>query len=109
MTGALFGDSTSLHVNIPGGSGQPAPASRSPEAPRIRTSDLPDVDDFAPDDDVRMADASQEFEELPPAGLFDHVQAFPGDGLPVPDRPLIAPLVPMLTLREEYENGSQGF
>ena len=35
MSGALFGDSTSTHVNVPaggGGSGEPAPASRSPEA-----------------------------------------------------------------------------
>ena len=36
-------------------------------------------------------------------------KAFPGDGLPVHDRPLIGPLVPMLSLREEYENGSQYF
>ncbi|KAI0370907.1 cysteine proteinase [Pilatotrama ljubarskyi] len=46
---------------------------------------------------------------LPPAGLFDGVQTFPGDGLPVEDRPLISPLAPMTTLRAEYENGSQTF
>ncbi|RDX43650.1 cysteine proteinase [Lentinus brumalis] len=37
-------------------------------------------------------------------------QSFPGDALDdTPSRPLIAPLAPMLTLREEYVNGSQGF
>ncbi|KAM5538858.1 hypothetical protein V8D89_007580 [Ganoderma adspersum] len=113
---AFFSDSTNHHLNVPAagsGGGEPEQASRSPEAPRIRTADLPDVDEFPPDDDdndVLMADASQDsVEELPPAGLFDHLQAFPGDGLPVPDRPLIAPLAPMLVLREEYENGSQFF
>ncbi|KAH9916247.1 cysteine proteinase, partial [Epithele typhae] len=37
-------------------------------------------------------------------------QTFPGD-IPDegPNRPLIAPLAPMATLRAEYENGSQGF
>ncbi|KAI0651332.1 cysteine proteinase [Trametes meyenii] len=36
-------------------------------------------------------------------------ETFPGDGLPVEDRPLISPLAPMSTLRAEYENGSQTF
>ena len=38
-------------------------------------------------------------------------QSFPGDDFDVDasNRPLIAPLAPMLTLREEYENGSQYF
>ncbi|KAH9887088.1 cysteine proteinase [Cubamyces lactineus] len=48
-------------------------------------------------------------EELPPAGLFDGAQTFPGDGLPVETRPLISSLEPMTTLRAEYENGSQTF
>lgn len=69
-------------------------------------------------------------EDLPSAGLFDHVevssivenmtsahndahnvsQSFPSvEFTDVPDRPLIAPLAPMITIREEYENGSQGF
>ncbi|KAI0744790.1 cysteine proteinase [Earliella scabrosa] len=52
-----------------------------------------------------MADAQDP--ELAPAGLFDHVESFPSDD--VPDRPLISPLAPMVTLREEYVNGSQGF
>ncbi|OSD03720.1 cysteine proteinase [Trametes coccinea BRFM310] len=38
-----------------------------------------------------------------------NLQTFPGDGLPMETRPLIAPLEPMTTLRAEYENGSQSF
>ncbi|KAI0752149.1 peptidase C65 Otubain-domain-containing protein [Fomes fomentarius] len=108
-----FGDATNLNVGASSLSAlsEPAPPSRSPEAPKLKTADLPDVDEpwpeLAPDGDVRMADAQ---EDLPSAGLFDHVESFPSvEFTDVPDRPLIAPLAPMITLREEYENGSQGF
>ncbi|OJT14251.1 Ubiquitin thioesterase otubain-like [Trametes pubescens] len=106
-----FGNATNTR---PGGSSNtaPAPPLRSPEAPKPKVADLPDVDEpplFQAEpqwDDSMLVDGP---EELGPAGLFDGVQTFPGDGLPVEDRPLISQLVPMTNLREEYENGSQTF
>ncbi|KAI0830110.1 cysteine proteinase [Trametes gibbosa] len=47
-------------------------------------------------------------EELAPVGLFDGALTS-GDGLPGEDRPLISELLPMASLRAEYENGSQIF
>ncbi|KAI0695288.1 peptidase C65 Otubain-domain-containing protein [Cerioporus squamosus] len=107
-----FGDSTNVKTNAPPAA-NPSPdlASRSPEAPRVKTTDLPDVEEqwqeFPSDGDVHMTEAQ---DDLAPAGLFDHVESFPGDVLDdIPNRPLISPLAPMLTLREEYVNGSQYF
>ncbi|KAI0632822.1 cysteine proteinase [Trametes polyzona] len=95
-------------TNVPSSSSEPAPPSRSPEAPKLRATDLPDVDEppTQPWIDMRVDDGP---DELPPAGLFDGVQVFPGDGLPPETRPFISPLAPMATLRAEYENGSQTF
>ncbi|CDO70422.1 hypothetical protein BN946_scf184999.g63 [Trametes cinnabarina] len=102
------GSSSSNAGRATAGSG-PAPISQSPEAPKLRVTDLPDVDEPsawpAENDEMRI----DEPDELPPAGLFDGVQVFPGDGLPMETRPLIGALEPMATLRAEYENGSQSF
>ncbi|KAI0351661.1 cysteine proteinase [Trametes cingulata] len=91
---------------------EPAPISQSPEAPKLKVTDLPDVDEpesGQPSTWLDMPAESDDPHALPPAGLFDGVQTFPGDGLPIEDRPLISPLAPMTTLRAEYENGSQMF
>ncbi|KAI0668900.1 peptidase C65 Otubain-domain-containing protein [Trametes maxima] len=95
-------EASSSNADTTGGA---APAQRSPEAPKLKVSDLPDVDED-PWVDMRVDDSEG---TLGPAGLFDGVQTFPGDGLPVEDRPLISSLTPMSTLRAEYENGSQTF
>ncbi|OBZ74856.1 Ubiquitin thioesterase otubain-like protein [Grifola frondosa] len=83
----------------------PLPAS-SPEAPRIKTSDLPDVDDSAPPF-YSGSDADQEFSALTPVQLFELNQGLFDET--VPERPLIAPLAPMQSLRAEYEGGSVVF
>ncbi|KAI0334138.1 cysteine proteinase [Cubamyces sp. BRFM 1775] len=92
-----------------GGAAGSAPISQSPEAPKLKVADLPDVD-FDVAGEPQWVDMQvDESEELPPAGLFDGVQTFPGDGLPVDTRPLISPLESMTILRAEYENGTQEF
>ncbi|KAI0696410.1 peptidase C65 Otubain-domain-containing protein [Cerioporus squamosus] len=106
-----FGDSTNVKTNAPPAA-NPSPdlASRSPEAPRVKTTDLPDVEEqwqeFPSDGDVHMTEAQ---DDLAPAGLFDHVELSRGCPRRYSQRPLISPLAPMLTLREEYVNGSQYF
>ncbi|KAJ3557485.1 hypothetical protein NM688_g1448 [Phlebia brevispora] len=95
-----------------------------PPPPRMKGGDLPDVADDPPfeswkevtEDSDRQAEDppdytimgdNGELSQLAPAALFELNQAALDDS--VPNRPLVAPLVPMAALREEYENGNEIF
>ncbi|KZT69469.1 cysteine proteinase [Daedalea quercina L-15889] len=77
--------------------------SASLEAPKMKTTGLPEVDDGGPPQYA----TSNDFEPLTPIQSFEMNQSLLEDA--IPDRPLIAPLVPMAALRAEYEGGSQVF
>ncbi|KAH9837790.1 cysteine proteinase [Rhodofomes roseus] len=90
------------------------PTSVSPEAPKMKTTGLPEVEDTGPSPypDIPASDASQftatnEFEPLTPIQTYEMTQSLLEEA--IPDRPLIAPLAPMAVLRAEYEEGSQVF
>ncbi|PCH43001.1 cysteine proteinase [Wolfiporia cocos MD-104 SS10] len=93
------------------------PISVSPEAPKLKISDLPDVGEAdvngRPPSYTTAEDAElfslppSDLDSLTPLQTYEMNENFLSES--VPDRPLIAPLAPMATLRTEYEGGSQLF
>ncbi|OCH88935.1 cysteine proteinase [Obba rivulosa] len=70
----------------------------------MQAMDLPELEDLQPPEYTIM----DEFQSLTPLRDYEmDAQALFAES--IPDRPLVGPLVPMTSLREEYENGSQVF
>ncbi|KAH9948479.1 cysteine proteinase [Amylocystis lapponica] len=82
--------------------------SPSPDARQLKMASLPDVDDAGPPlAGPNLLPEEDEFQSLTPIRMYELNQNLLDDT--VPDRPLIAPLEPMATLRAEYEGGSLMF
>ncbi|EMD35014.1 hypothetical protein CERSUDRAFT_116527 [Gelatoporia subvermispora B] len=96
--------SSSSHQEIFQESPSASPSEDATIAPRMKSKDLPELDEAQPPEYTIM----DEFQSLTPLREYQmDEQALLAES--IPDRPLIGPLVPLAMLREEYERGSQGF
>ncbi|KZT05245.1 cysteine proteinase [Laetiporus sulphureus 93-53] len=84
----------------------PSAETSSPEAPKLNTADLPPVDDEPSSSHTVMEE--NEFSSLTPIRQYEMNQEMLDETIST-DRPLIAALEPMASLRAEYEGGSPIF